>query len=213
MYDWIARLFRHPELAAMGHHQRVGDLNLGLGWIYYALARALRPATAVVIGSYRGFVPLVIAKALADNGEGGTVALIEPSLVDDFWKDPAAVRRWFAEFGVGNIEHYAMTTQQFAASGAFGVLSGVGLLFIDGYHSFEQARFDYESFRGKLAGEAWVLFHDSVRVRASGIYGKDRVYEHRVKDFVDLLKRDPALQIVDLPLGDGVTLVRRAAAA
>ena len=67
--DWIARLFEHPDLLRMGHHQRAEDQNLGMGWLYYAFGRMIRPRLAVVIGSWRGFVPLMIAKALQDNLE------------------------------------------------------------------------------------------------------------------------------------------------
>ena len=42
------------------------------------------------------------------------------------------------------------------------------------------------------------------------MYGTDRLYEHRVKCFVDTLKNDSSLQVFDLPFGDGITLVRRA---
>jgi hypothetical protein len=63
----------------MGHLQRVEDANLGLGWIYYGLARVIRPKTAVVIGLYRGFVPLVLGKALADNLDGSRVTFLDPS--------------------------------------------------------------------------------------------------------------------------------------
>ena len=76
--EWIARLFEHPDLLRMGHSQSAADLNLGLGWLYYAFGRFLRPRRAVVIGSWRGFVPLVIAKALQDNQEPGEVVFVEP---------------------------------------------------------------------------------------------------------------------------------------
>src|SRR5262245_880449 len=99
MMDWIARLFEHPDLLRMGHAQRAADLNLGLGWLYYSLARMVRPRTAVAIGSYRGFVPLVLGKALADNLEPGEVVFIDPSFVDDFWKDAENVAAHFARFG------------------------------------------------------------------------------------------------------------------
>jgi len=213
MKDWIAALFQVPELTAMGHAQRVEDLNLGLGWLYYGLARVLRPATVVVIGSYRGFAPLLFGKALADNGESGVVHFIDPSLVDDFWKDEAAVHAHFARFGVDNIRHYLMTTQQFVQSEIYRAVGPAGIVFIDGYHTREQARFDYEVFRDRLAPEAVVLFHDSIRERRSEMYGADRPYTHRVKSLIDELKHDPALQVFDLPFGDGVTLVRRAAPA
>ena len=209
MKDWIAELFRDPDLTRMGHAQRVEDLNLGLGWLYYGLARVLRPAVVVVIGSYRGFVPLVLGKALADNGEGGQVCFIDPSLVDDFWKDAAAVRAHFERLGVANIEHYLMTTQQFVESAVYRELGPPGIVFIDGYHTEEQVRFDYESFRDRLSSDGVTLFHDSRYVKRSRMYGPDRVYIRTVRNFIDKLKQDPALQVFDLPVGDGLTLVRR----
>src|ERR1043166_8301424 len=100
MKEWISKLFDYHDLTRMGHLQRVEDANLGLGWIYYALARVIRPKQVVVIGSYRGFVPLVLGRALADNLNGGEVVFIDPSFVDDFWKDEQAVREHFARFEV-----------------------------------------------------------------------------------------------------------------
>lgn len=211
MTDWIADLFRDPELLRMGHGQRAADLNLGLGWVYYGLVRALRPTTVVVIGSYRGFVPLVLGKALADNVEGGRVAFVDPSLVDDFWTDPARVRAHFARYGVTNVTHHLHTTQRFVETPAYRELSGIGLLFVDGYHTAEQAAFDHGAFRDKLSPDGVVLFHDSAAVRRTRIYGPDRAYEHRVTDYVAELRRDPAVQVFDLPLAAGVTLVRKVA--
>jgi hypothetical protein len=61
-----------------------------------------------------------------------------------------------------------------------------------------------------MSAEGITLFHDSVRIRTSRMYGPDRLYEHRVKSFIDTLKNDSGLQVLDLPFGDGITLVRRA---
>ncbi len=214
--DWIAELFRDPDLARMGHAQRIDDLNLGLGWLYYGLARVMRPACVVVIGSFRGFVPMLLGRALADNGAGngasGQVHFIDPSMVDDFWKDAGAVNAHFARYGLSNIRHYLMTTQQFVESAAYRELDSPGIVFIDGYHTEEQVRIDYESFRGRLTGDGVFLFHDSRYVKPSGMYGADRIYTRTVRFFIDKLRQDPALQVFDLPFGDGVTLVRRAAA-
>lgn len=211
--SWTRQLLADPEMARMGHGQRADDANLGLGWVYYGLARALRPGSVVVIGSWRGFVPLVFGKALADNREGGEVVFIDPSLVDDFWKDPARVGAHFLRFGVANVRHHRATTQQFVAGDAYRALGEVGMLFIDGLHTAEQARFDYEAFRDRLAPGGLVLFHDTLRVRVSRIYGDDKPYEHRVKDFVASLRGDRLLELLDLPVGDGLTLLRRRPAA
>lgn len=207
--DWINNLLQHPDLLRMGHAQRQEDENLGLGWLYYALGRVLRPSKAVVIGSFRGFVPLVIARALADNSEGGQVHFIDPSMVDDFWKDESAVRDYCSSLGGPNITHYLMTTQQFVESEAYRELDDIGIVFIDGFHSAEQARFDFEAFADKLEPQGLVLLHDSVWQLPSKIYGPGREYIYDVSEFVAELKCRLGWQVLDIPFGDGVTLVRR----
>lgn len=196
-----------PGLAAMGHAQDADQGDPGLGWLYYSLARLIKPATAVVIGSWRGFVPAMLGRALAEDGNG-QVIFIDPSLVDGFWCDPQAVRAHFARFGLHNVAHWRMTTQEFVATPDYRQLQEAGLVFIDGYHSLEQARFDYLAFRHLVPAHGMVLFHDSLRVRPSRIYGEHNAYEHRVRDLMDELRTDPNLQVLDLPYGDGLTLVR-----
>ena len=208
MRDWVQQLLAYPAMAKQGHCQRPDDDDLGLGWIYYGLARVIRPPIVVVVGSYRGFVPLVLARALADNGEGGVVHFIDPSLVDDFWKDADQVRAHFAAFGITNIVHHLQTTQEFIRTDAYRSLSEVGLLFLDGYHTQEQAEFDFNAFRDQLTDTAAVLFHDSIDIRTSKIYGPDRHYTHTVKRLIDRLKQDDGLQVLDLPFGSGVSIVR-----
>jgi predicted O-methyltransferase YrrM len=206
---WIERLFRDQELTGMGHAQRVDDTNLGLGWIYYGLARLVRLQRVVVIGSWRGFAPLVFGRALADNAEGGRVVFIDPSQVDDFWSDPERVASHTATHGLANIDHYCMTTQQFVTTEAWRALSDVGIVLVDGYHTEEQARFDHQAFAAKLGTGGYALFHDSVRERVSRIYGDHRHYTHTVKRYIDNLRADPTWQVLDLPFGDGLTIVRR----
>jgi hypothetical protein len=54
-----------------------------------------------------------------------------------------------------------------------------------------------------------ILLHDTANCDISRVYGAERAYERRVKVFVDELKRDPRLQVFDLPFDQGVTLVRK----
>src|SRR6185369_6879407 len=106
-------------------------------------------------------------------------------------------------------EHHRFTTQEFVATEAYGALGPIGLLFVDGYHSAEQARFDHEAFVERLTEEAPVLFHDSIRPKSSEIYGEGRHYVHSVHLYMDELRRRPELHVTDFPFGGGVTLVRR----
>ncbi len=208
MDAWLNQLLAEPEMLQMGHGQDAASRSLGLGWIYYGLARALRPSRVVIVGSWRGFVPLVFGKALIDNGDNGRVVFIDPSYVDDFWSDPARTAAHFARFGVGNIGHHCMTTEAFAQSDAYADLKDVGILFIDGMHTATAARFDHEAFRPRLAENGVTLFHDSIWVRPSRIYGADKVYEHRVKDYIDALRNDKLLDVLDIAIAGGLTLVR-----
>ena len=209
--DWIAQLFRDPALAAMGHAQRPLEGDLGLGWIYYGLARVARPQRVVVIGSHRGFAPMVFARALADNGQGGRVVFIDPSMVDDFWKHPARVAAHFAHYGLDNIDHHATTTEAFADSPDWqGLARSVGIVLVDGYHTEEQARIDHHIVEPLLVPDGYCLFHDSVRERTSRIYGEDRPYRHTVKRYMDSLRADRAFEVLTLPFGDGLCIVRRA---
>jgi len=210
--DWLEKVFSHPELMMMGHGQRLEDRNLGLGWLYYALVRLLRPRTAICIGSWRGFVPIILGQGLKDNNEGGKVVFIDPSMVDDHWTDSNRTQAWFAELGQDNIQHYRMTTQEFLISDAFKNLGSVDLLFVDGFHSEEQARFDHEAFEPLLSEGAMILFHDSVRKITSYMYGPEKHYEHTVVDYIDKLKLRDDLQVMDFSCDQGVTLVQRVVA-
>lgn len=206
--QWLHRFFDDPEMLRMGHNQRAEDQNLGLGWLYYAIGRIVRPSRAVVIGSYRGFVPAILGRALGDNLEPGEVLFIDPSMVDNFWTDPVAVRKHFDHLDAPAVRHFLMTTQEFIGTPEYRRLDRVGLVFIDGYHSERQVRFDYEAFIDKLAPRGFVLFHDSMLVRESSIYGPEHTYETGVKHFIDELKQNPRLQVLDVPFGTGLTLVR-----
>jgi hypothetical protein len=140
----------------------------------------VRPRHAVVIGSYRGFVPLVVGRAFQDNLENGRVTFLDPSMVDGFWTDPASVRAHFDRFGVRNICHFRMTTQEFVGTQEYAGLGEIGL-FVDGYHTTEQARFDWEASR-----LAWPLghrpFHDSLVLREPASTGRPLKDDGEVPD-------------------------------
>lgn len=207
---FLQSLLGNADMLRMGHAQEAASANLGFGWLYYALARIVRPRRAVVIGSFRGFVPLVIARALLDQRQDGRVQFIDPSLVDSFWRTPSAVQAHFASFGIDNIDHACMTTQEFVATPQYRDLGATELVFVDGYHTAEQARFDFEAFAPRVSACGVILLHDSIREKTSTIYGADRPYRHTVVHFVDELKRDAQWQVFDLPFASGLTLVRRA---
>src|SRR5215470_724941 len=90
----------------LGHHEEAGNLNLGFGFVYYGLARALRPQHVLVIGSGFGFSVVCLALGLKDNGRG-SLTFVDPSysVFTDGpcrtvggtaqWSDPQKVRAHF----------------------------------------------------------------------------------------------------------------------
>lgn len=205
----IAAMADCPDLWRMGHNQDRDRLDLGLGWLYYGLTRSLRPSRVVVIGSWRGFAPMLMAQALQDADRDGELIFIDPSLADGQWRGD--VDGYFAGFGIHCIRHFCETSQQFLAAGRLDPGS-VDLLFIDGYHAEEQCRLEFEGFSPLLSERGVSLFHDSSSRIASKIYGPDKEYEHTVWRFIDELRARPDLEVVNLEIAQGIAMVKRRAA-
>lgn len=206
--QWLDTFLQQPEFQGMGHGQSLPDQNLGLGWVYYALCRALRPQHVFCIGSYRGFVPILFARGLRDNAQGGTVTFIDPSFVDDFWQDAAAVQQHFERYGAAQIQHHCMTTQAFVLTEQYQSLKPVDFLFVDGFHSAEQAQFDHEALMPKLSPNHLVFFHDSLSDNISAIYGEDHRYQYSVFEYINQLKQSGRYQVLDLAVEHGLSIVR-----
>ena len=126
-----------------------------------------------------------------------------------FGKDPEVVRNHFLSHGLHNVEHFQLTTEQFANSDRFDNLDNVGMLFVDGFHDVEHAKFDFETFEPLLGPTAVTIFHDSVREFVSGIYGDGKSYMQDVYLYMDELKANPDYQVFDFPFDSGMTLVRK----
>lgn len=202
--DFVQRLLGLEKLKHSGHgvNRETGDL--GLGYLYYGLARVARPQVAVVVGSWRGFVPIVIARAFQDNGPGGRVLIIDPGLVDDFWHDARRVDEHWDTFGVGaTVEHWRWTTQEITMAEG----TSIGLLFIDGKHTWEQAEYDHEKFEPYLAPDAITLFHDSRSRDLSTLYPEP--YRHSVWQHIEDLREGGQHDVIDLDVGQGLAMVRR----
>jgi predicted O-methyltransferase YrrM len=202
----IAAMADRPELWTMGHNQDQQHLDLGLGWFYYGLTRSLRPSRVVVIGSWRGFAPMLMAQALQDAGSGAELIFIDPSFVDAQWR--SGVDEYFAGFGIHCIRHFCETSQEFLAANRLEPGS-VDLFFVDGYHTEEQCRLEYDGFGPLLSERAVTLFHDSTSHYVSGIYGDGNEYEHTVWRYIDALRARPDLEVVNLEIAQGVAMVKR----
>jgi hypothetical protein len=162
--------------------------NLGFGYVYYGLARALRPRRVVVVGSKGGFAPLCFAKAMLDNGGSriaeihcdeialreqrdlGVLDFVDPSYSRErgdehhchgvgAWDDALATEGLWRRFGVERIVTHHKATSEAYLRGLDPAVE-IDLVYVDGDHSYEGVMFDLLGFLPHLAADSIVLAHD-----------------------------------------------------
>ncbi|MBU1326774.1 class I SAM-dependent methyltransferase [Patescibacteria group bacterium] len=151
-----------------GHNSNTTQYFLGFGLIHYALVRNSRPKRILCVGSRKGFIPAILALACKDNGVGH-VGFVDAGYGPEeptkhwsgvrFWKhmDPA---KHFGKLGVSSyITTHVMTTKEFARR--FPDIT-YQYIYIDGDHSYEGVKLDYELFWPKLDRHGCMVFHDVV---------------------------------------------------
>jgi hypothetical protein len=199
----------------LGHNESTGDLNLGFGFLYYALARSLRPAHVVVIGSGFGFSVVCLGLALRDNRKG-RLSFVDPSysVLSDGplktiggtgqWDDPAKVKRHFERFGLdGIVTHFRQRSDQFFRGYAEAGLPEIDIGFIDGSHAYNDVRHDFVSSLVHSHRNTYLLMHDT------NIYLRELVRHAGVKRWLKSLAREKELfEVVDFPFSSGVAIVR-----
>ncbi|MDQ7785416.1 MAG: class I SAM-dependent methyltransferase [Desulfomonilaceae bacterium] len=199
----------------LGHHEKPRNLNLGFGFLYYGVVRALRPQHTLVIGSGYGFSVICLGLAVKDNGQG-SLTFVDPSysLLRDgpmktfggrgTWGDERAVQDRFKRFGVEDVvTHFKVRSEElFQSYGQLG-LPPIDLAFIDGSHSFGDVKRDFNNVVERSHKNTYVFLHDT------NIYIREFLRHAGVKRWVKWLKqRDEAYEVIDFPFSSGVALVR-----
>ncbi len=199
----------------LGHHEDPTTLNLGFGFLYYALARVLRPRHVLVIGSGYGFSVVCLALGLKDNAQG-SLSFVDPSYSvfrdgpfrtvggTAQWDDPQKVRDHFRRFGVERIvTHYKLTSAEFFADYPARGLPPVDLAFIDGSHTYGDVRHDFLASLRHMRKNGYLLLHDS------NIYVRELVRHAGVKRWLKVVGRHKErFEVLDFPFSSGVALVR-----
>jgi len=209
----IEAVLRHAR--PLGHHEDAATLNLGFGFLYYALARVLRPRHVLVIGSGYGFSVVCFALALRDNG-AGRLSFVDPSysLLRDGplrtiggaaqWSDPQRVVRHFQRFGVERIvTHWRLRSDEFFARWAEWRLPRIALAFIDGSHAYADVRHDFLACLRHARRNSYFLLHDS------NIWLREWVGHAGVRRWLRRIAAHPELfESVDFPFASGLAIVR-----
>lgn len=126
------------------------------GLCLHGLARRAAPlGTAVEIGSYKGRSTWFLAHAYEQAGSQWPVVAFDPHLEGTRDAFLANLERT----GIaGRVEAHAAFSHDAVA--AFD--RPIGLLWIDGDHTYEGVRRDFEDWFPKLAVGGWLAFHDTV---------------------------------------------------
>jgi predicted O-methyltransferase YrrM len=185
------------------------DFHSGLGDsanLLYGLTRSMKPEICVEIGSALGKSASYIGLALRENGRGKLYA-IDPHMTTN-WNDEHAVdsydifRTNIASLGLDDQITMLRATSEEAARNW---KAPIDLIFIDGDHSYEGVKRDWELFLPFINPFGIVIFHDTIwELRPDPRYARD---DMGVPRFVDEL-RAAGYQVVTIDRDCGVSLVQ-----
>jgi len=185
------------------------DFQSGLGDasnILYGLVRALHPNVCVEIGSAHGKSACCIGLALKENRHGKLYA-VDPHAPTE-WNDDnsndtfKSMRRNLHAVGVTKyVEIVRKFSQDFAASWT----GEIDILFIDGDHSYEGVKRDWEMLHSRVSRFGVVIFHDTIwDLRPVGEWYRA---EMGVPRFVDQLRKE-GFPVITLDRDYGTSLVQ-----
>lgn len=174
----IKETFAPDGGAEREHNAQEG--SAGFGSIHYSLVRNLRPERVLVIGSRYGYVPSMIGLALKANGVG-TIDFVDANYSDSvhgFNLAFGGVENWsgepgekFSSFGLGEVInlHVMRSSEFFAQCDA-----RYGYIYLDGDHSYEGCKYDFEQSLKVVAAGALLVLHD-VAVNQEG-FGVNQLF-------------------------------------
>ena len=150
------------------HRRRLRRIRFhsGLGdsaWLLYGLVRSMKPEICVEVGSARGKSACHIGLALAEN-ERGVLYAIDPH-TPTAWSDDQSTDTWpiitrnLRRLG---LEQRVRVVRQDSTAAAGDWREPIDLLFIDGDHSYEGVRRDWEAFSPFVKPSGVVVFHDTL---------------------------------------------------
>ena len=190
------------------HKMDLNNGNLGYGWLHYAIIRSSRATRILCVGSRYGFIPAVCAMACRDNGDGKVDFVDAGFDMGDFegpgthwggvgfWKK-CNPKRYFGRFGLAkHIDLNVMTTEEYEKKNKKKVYDYV---YLDGDHSYEGVKRDFDLFWPKLKVGGFVALHDIGSPDKDGnVYGTRKFWKelykkhHVVMEFLE----DPGIGIV-----------------
>ena len=211
------------------------DLHLGDGMIVYSIIQHMRAKNCVCIGSGGGFIPRIMTAARIDLhkqgifegnsayswGDIGTTYLVDACNgvggYNDLENEDSYFRRMFTP-------RFIKDTSENAYYNFFVPQDiKIDVLFIDGDHSYEGVKLDFELYSKLLAPKGVVILHDSdENYSKSLIISEDTKKDHHSFDgpakFIKELQENPEWNLVNLfnfrilkdkPSSSGITIINK----
>lgn len=170
--SWVLR-FKHRFLQPL-YLRAIKDYNSIDGWLtpedatgLYLLAKTVpRDATVVEIGSWKGKSTFCLARGLAEEGRLIAIDPFDASGEEgssETYEENRGEKPLEVQFeenlvskGVsGKVDQWKGYSQDFIDD-----VPEIDILFIDGDHSIEGCRFDYENYAPHVQPGGWIAFHD-----------------------------------------------------
>jgi predicted O-methyltransferase YrrM len=183
-FEDVAFLFSSNQLS-----HGIASLQLDEAALLYRLARRVEPgATVVEIGRFKGGTTLMLASALPEGAELWSYDLhvaLRPDLTGP--QLDAELEQALARYGLSDRVTLVVGDSRTAVPPP----RPVSLVFVDGDHTYEGARADYERWRELVAPGAELLFHDAVDVGGYGNHypGIARLVDEIERDDMDFERR------------------------
>jgi predicted O-methyltransferase YrrM len=207
---WLQTIRSLPsQLRSARTKSRGRFIRSGLGdsaELLYGLVRSLKPEVCVEIGSALGKSASYIGLGLKENGRGMLYA-IDPHEPTN-WNDVDAIDS-FKEFArnisAAGVREYVSVIRSYSDAAARNWTLPIDLIFIDGDHSYEGVKRDWELFLPHVKPSGIVIFHDTMwdLPPYTGTIRSDM----GVPRFVDEL-RQQGYQVLTIDQDYGVSLVQ-----
>ena len=179
-------------------HNAHGD-DWGYGWIHYALIRLTRPENVLCVGSRFGFVPAVCGLAVKHNKKG-SVHFVDLNLDKGKIGKAAYGGEGYWKQGFNPFTPYSLPVEIFiedSVSLMERLPQKYSYIYLDGDHSYEGIKRDYEAAMKKVQRPCFIVLHDvNVPENHEGFnFGIQRFWEE-IKEAKIKLDGFPGLGII-----------------
>lgn len=191
--DYLYRLFRATHVEILAPQMASGHIQ---GRLLKFIVKMIRPKRILEIGTFTGYSALCMAEGL---DEGSKIMTFE---VEDELED--FTRRW-----IEGSEHASKV--EFIIGDALEIVPGMGerfdMVFMDG-NKREYIKY-YELAMEYLNDGGWILADNTLWDGHVIEPERQDAQTNGVRAFNDLVRNDERVEVVMLPLRDGLTIIRK----